>query len=144
MLTSIFFKWVGSTTNQKTIFLNINTHLPKKQISNMTLQSVFSAGFSPGREAQAALQVGEPSRRKKQNMAKQGKDDTWDGNWKSFKKSGESKGYKKPGRWTAGTWEFSPPGISENHLPNHHFQVRAVNLRGCKGYIPWNYPPPAQ
>ena len=26
-----------------------------------------------------------------------------------------------PGRWTAGTWEYTsgPPGISENHLPNH-------------------------
>ena len=27
--------------------------------------------------------------------------------------------------------ENTGPLEKENHLPNHHFQVRAVNLRGC-------------
>lgn len=45
----------------------------------------------------------------------------------------------------SGTWEYGPRNEEENHrtqLPNHHFQLRAVNLRGgCMGFLwiflPW-------
>ena len=36
-----------------------------------------------------------------------------------------------PGRLTFWTWDTTPLE-TENHLPNHHFQVRFVNLRWCR------------
>ena len=38
-----------------------------------------------------------------------------------------------PGRQTAGTWEYGPPGKGKSSAPNHRFQVLAVNLPGCRG-----------
>ena len=36
-----------------------------------------------------------------------------------------------PGRWTAGTWDFSPNWKGTSSEPNHDVQVRFANLPGC-------------
>ena len=47
-----------------------------------------------------------------------------------------------PGRLTAGTWEYGPPGKGKSSEPNHHFQVPAVNLPGCSGLYVGGIPHP--
>ena len=53
----------------------------------------------------------------------------------------DSNSYQHPGRWTAGFPVNTGPLEKENHFPNHHFQVQAVNLPGCNSYcqIPWAF-----